>query len=513
MRRLGVGVAALLGLVLLAVSAVGLVRAQDGGIVRSTVVDGIPVNSYSTGLNAPTVVVAHGFAGSAQIMDPLARGLMRAGFTVVTFDFDGHGQNPAPLAIGPADRNSSMDALQSALGAVVGWASQQPEVDAGRIALLGHSMGAGAVVQYAVGHPVIRATVTLSLPSAGGIPHGQPARPANLLLLYGALEDSRFEAAALAALRASVPGGVAGVAYGDPAGGAARMAREVPGVEHIGILFSDATLAASAGWLAASVGASAAPSSVAPVLLWALLALMAGGLLLVPVGRIVLGPGPDAPAWPVPGRWDLALVYLASIGASVVAWAVTPVGTVVPLAVGAYMAVWFLAAGLLGGAWWLVRWRRRAGWPGLDPRAACGAAVATALAVVALVVPGTRSWASFAVVGSRWWLLLIMVAVFTAYFAVDELLVRRASPPRRIGLVLGNRAIAVAIIMVSVPLLGAPGFLVLLLPLIVLVLVVLAGYAAVVSRFRHGYAAAVLVQSVPLALLVSTTFPLVAASG
>lgn len=505
--------AALLGLVLLAVSAVGLARAQEGGTVTSTVVDGIPVNSYSTGLNAPTVVIAHGFAGSAQIMDPLARGLMRAGFTVVSFDFHGHGRNPLPLVPGPADQNSSMDALQSALGTVVEWASQQPEVDAGRVALLGHSMGAGAVVQYAVGHSQIRATVTLSLPSAGGIPTGQPSIPADLLLLYGALEDSRFENAALSGLRASVPDGVVGVAYGQPGDGTARMAQEVPNVEHIGILFSDATLTASAAWLAAALGASAVPSSVAPVLLWAVLALIAGGLLLVPVGHLVLGPGPDAPAWDVPGRWDLALVYLASIGASLVAWAVGPASDVVPLAVGAYVAVWFLAAGLVGGAWWLIRWRPRAGWPGLDPRAAWGAAAATTLAVLALVIPGTRSWASFAVVGSRWWLLLVMVAVFTTYFAVDELLVRRAPLARRVGLALGNRAVAVAIIMVSIPLLGAPGFLVLLLPLMVLMLVVLAGYAAVVSRFRYGFAAAVLVQAVPLALLVSTTFPLVAPSG
>ena len=49
----------------------------------------------------------------------------------------------------------------------------------------------------------------------------------------------------------------------------------------------------------------------------------------------------------------------------------------------------------------------------------------------------------------------------------------------------------------------------LLLPLMVIFLMVLAGYAAVVSRYRNGYLAAVLVQAVPLALLVATTFPLV----
>jgi hypothetical protein len=118
------------------------------------------------------------------------------------------------------------------------------------------------------------------------------------------------------------------------------------------------------------------------------------------------------------------------------------------------------------------------------------------------------SWAPFAVIGARSWLLPIVMLAFTVYFAGDELLVRRASLPRRLGLALGSRLIVVTVILVSIPLLGAPGFLVLLLPLMVVFLVVLAGYAAVVSRFRNGFVAAVLVQAAPLALLVATTFPL-----
>ena len=97
MRRIGVVIATVLGVLALVISLAGLTRAQDGGTVRATTVDGIPTYLYSTGQPAPTVVVAHGFSGSAQIMDPLARGLMRAGFTVVTFDFPGHGANTAPL--------------------------------------------------------------------------------------------------------------------------------------------------------------------------------------------------------------------------------------------------------------------------------------------------------------------------------------------------------------------------------------------------------------------------------
>lgn len=508
MRR----IAAVAGMILLLVSLIGLARAQDGGTVRTATVDGIPVVVYSTGERGPTVVVAHGFSGSARIMDPLARGLMRSGLTVVTFDFPGHGANVAPLSAAATQRESSSDVLQETLGEVLAWAVEQPEVDPDRLSLLGHSMGAGAVVQYLVGDAAApaRATVTLSLPSAARIPAGQPLLPPNLLLLFGSLEDSRFAGAALEGVQAAYPAGVVGQPYGDQAAGTAREARAVPGVEHIGILFSQTTLDATIAWLGPALGAELAPASLAPVLLWALLALVAGGLLLVPLARVSLGAATGGPATGIRGRAVLVTVVAVSLGASIAAWLVMPLSSRIPLAVGGYVTSWFLAAGALAVAWWLWRWRAAHGWPVITLRSVVGAVAATALASAVVVIPGSMSWTPFAVVGARTWLLPVVTLAFAAYFAGDELLVRRASLPRRLGLALGNRLIAVTVILVSIPLLGAPGFLILLLPLMVVFLVVLAGYAAVVSHYRNGYLAAVLVQAVPLALMVATTFPLIA---
>ncbi|MBK9739864.1 MAG: alpha/beta fold hydrolase [Actinobacteria bacterium] len=515
MRRIGVVVAGVLGVLMLVASLVGLIRAQAKRTVRAEVVDGIPVTVYSTNQAAPTVVIAHGFAGSAQIMDPLARGLMRSGFTVVTFDFDGHGRNAAALGIDPAREGSSGDALQASLATVISWAATQPEVDPARVGLLGHSMGAGAVVRYAVDSAPdgLRATVAISLPSADDIPDGQPSSPANLLLLFGALEDDRFSGAASAGLRAAYPDGIVGRPYGDPSAGTARMASSVPGAEHIGILFSGTTLDESIDWLGDALEADTTPGQMAPVLLWAVLALVGGGLLLVPVSAAALGSGSTRPPWTLPGRWAIVLVLVASVGASLVARVAAPLSGLLPLAVGGYLATWFLVAGLTAAVGWIWRWRARAGWPVVTGRAVLGAVLTAAVAVVVLVVPGRMSWAPFSLVGSRVWLAGLMLVVFTVYFAADELVVRRASLPRRIGLVLASRVIAVAVILGSIPLLGAPGFLVLLLPLMALMLLVLAGYAAVVSRFRDGFLAAVLVQAVPLALLVATTFPLTASAS
>jgi dienelactone hydrolase len=512
MRRIGLVIATVLGAVALVASLVGLARAQDGGTVRASIVDGIPVALYSTGELAPTIVVAHGFSGSAQIMDPLARGLMRAGFTVVTFDFPGHGANATPLSAAATDRESDGDVLERALDDVLGWAVKQPEVDRERLALLGHSMGAGAVVQYAADGAAVpvRATVTLSLPSADRILPGQALVPPNLLLLFGSLEDSRFSDAALQGVQAAYPDAVVGQQYGDATAGTAREAQAIPGVEHIGILFSQSTLDATVAWLGPALGVEPAAASIAPVLLWALLALLAGGLLLAPLGRAVLGAATEGATAGIRGREVLAVVTVASLVASVAARLLMPLSDRIPLAVGGYVATWFLVSGAVVVGCWVWRWRAASGWPAITARSAAGALAATALASAVVVVPGSMSWAPFAVVGARGWLLPVVALAFAAYFAADELLVRRPSLPRRLGLALASRLIAVAVILVSIPLLGAPGFLILLLPLMVLFLVVLAGYAAVVSRFRNGYLAAVLVQAVPLALLVATTFPLVA---
>lgn len=514
--RWGLGVSGVVGIALLVGSAVGLAQAQEGGEVRSASVDGIPVTLYSPGGEQPTVIVAHGFAGSAQMVDPLARGLARAGFTVVTFDFPGHGENGSALPADSADRRTSWDLLTEPLGEVVDWTLEQSEVDRSRIALLGHSMGAGAAVSYAVddaeGDGTITATVALSLPSADDVPDGEPSVPADLLLLHGALEPEQFATAALEALRAGYPEALPGVTFGDPGEGTARRADTVPGVEHIGILFTGATLDASVSWLSDALGHAPSPTHLSPVLVWAVLALVGAGLVMAPLARLLLGSG-ARPAWdpdppPVRGRSVLLLTAASAAVASGGAWLLGPVADQVPVAVGGYLAAWFACAGVVVGGWWAIRRSRTDLWPVVTWRSLIGALVLASLATVAVVVPGSMSWAAFSLVGVRGWTAVLLLLVFLVFFGADELVVRRSSPGRRLGLVVGSRLLAVAILLAAIPLLGAPGFLILVLPLLLLFLLVLAAYAAICAQGRDGYLAAVLVQAVPAALLVATTFPL-----
>jgi hypothetical protein len=205
----------------------------------------------------------------------------------------------------------------------------------------------------------------------------------------------------------------------------------------------------------------------------------------------------------------LLLTVIASVVASGGAWLATPLAEQVPVAVGGYLAAWFAVAGAVIATWWAVRRSSTDLWPLVTVRSAVGAVVLTAVATLAVVIPGSLSWSAFSFVGDRAWITVLMLVVFLLFFGADELVLRRASTGRRLGLVIATRLLSVAILLAAIPLLGAPGFLILVLPLLLLFLLVLAGYAAVCARGRNGYLAAVLVQAVPAAVLVATTFPLV----
>ena len=139
-----------------------LEAAEVGLVVTKAQVGAIPVTVFARTATepAPVVVVAHGFAGSQQLMLPFAVTLAQNGFRVVTFDFPGHGRNPAPLTGGLADNNARNAVLMEAMNAMAKFARGLPGSE--QMAVLGHSMASDVVVRYARAHPEIQATVAVS---------------------------------------------------------------------------------------------------------------------------------------------------------------------------------------------------------------------------------------------------------------------------------------------------------------------------------------------------------------
>ena len=520
---------------LLAVPATVAITRADAGVVRTaTEVSGVPVTVLApegaVG-RLPGVVVAHGFASSSTIMESLAVSLARAGYVVALPDFRGHGENAAPLPLGP-DGTVRAEVLQDDLTVVVDWLAQQPGVDPEHLGLVGHSMGAGAVVRFAVadatGPRRIDATVAVSLPSAEDVPVGEAAVPRDLLLMWGSAERPIFEAAGEEALRAGYPEGVVGQSYGSGADGTARGTFVVPGVEHIGIVFSPVAAQQMVDWLDSTVAVGATGHTVTPdsKVIW-LLVLLAGATVgFVPLARLAFGarrPEPSEHAPVVRARWVVPATVASALVASLGGALLVGRPALLPLSVADYTVFWFGVAGLMG--WLIAWWLGRRGTEGMsagstadvladEPLRGVGRQVLATLALTAylvavLALASQHTWSDFAVVGARRWVLVVVEVTMIVFFWGDERLVARPSRARRALLVTANRVIVVVALMLAVAWFGAPGVLVLWVPLVALFFVLLAVCAHVVSGLTRERWAPAVVQAIPLAYVIATAFPLI----
>jgi len=106
-------------------------------------------------LAAPAVVVMHGWGANASLMLPALAPLHAAGFAVLLIDAHCHGQSDAAAF-------TSLPRFAEDIEAGLDWMRQQKSVDARRLALMGHSVGAGAALLCATRRPDVRAVISLS---------------------------------------------------------------------------------------------------------------------------------------------------------------------------------------------------------------------------------------------------------------------------------------------------------------------------------------------------------------
>lgn len=104
---------------------------------------------------APAAVLLHGWGGNASTLLPAALALNRAGLGVLLPESRNHGRS---------DRSghSSLPVFAEDLDAALDWLGQQPGVDALRLAAIGHSVGAAAVLLVASRRPGLAAAVSVS---------------------------------------------------------------------------------------------------------------------------------------------------------------------------------------------------------------------------------------------------------------------------------------------------------------------------------------------------------------
>lgn len=330
------------GALVLAVWALVVLEGARAGVGIADLRAGeTPVTRMSDGSGGPPVVIAHGFAGSRQMMQAYGLTLARAGYTVYAFDFEGHGRHRTPMSGDVTAIDGTTQLLIRQTQGVIDMAAD----GAGPVALLGHSMATDVLVRVAEADARVGPLVLLSAFSLAITLEA----PDDMLLVTGAWEPG-LKAFALEAEGMAAPD-------------VRRKAVIAPAVEHVSILHSRAGQRAALDWLNGFYERDG--STNVPPTGWALLGLLTAiTVIFGPVARRL--PRTEEPDAVLPARGFAAAVLLPALAAPLLA---LPVNTkVLPVLVADYLALHLLIYGAVQVAI-LWRLRGRPGWPALPASA------------------------------------------------------------------------------------------------------------------------------------------------
>jgi hypothetical protein len=342
--------------------------------------------------DGPLVVIAHGFAGSRQLMAAWQLTLAQAGYVTASFDFEGHGRNPVPMSGDVTSVDGTTRLLMEEMGRVTDAALNVTNAD-GRVALLGHSMASDIVVRQGIRDARVEAIVGISLFSQAVTEDV----PENLLIINGSWEAMLRDAArdVMAPL-----GAAEGETVGTPGEGFARRAVAAPFVEHVGVLYAPSGLREARDWLDASFGR---PPSDTP------LATIGPAIVLMLFGVVILA---RVLAFALPGGSDPAHVgarrfwLMAGLPALATPLLLAPFDTrFLPVLVANYLALHLAVYGALtlGAAAWAGALPSRRGWlwglalaaygllafgGAMDRYVASFVPVAGRLPIMAVILPG-----------------------------------------------------------------------------------------------------------------------------
>lgn len=494
-------------LVAIAVALWHLHGTAAGLDVEALSIDGTPATIFraASAQPGPVVVIAHGFAGSQQLMLPFGTTLARAGYVAVTFDFPGHGRNPTPLTGSVTREDGATRTLVEATTRVI---DRVRGFGDGRLAVLGHSMASDVIVRVAQARPDVAATIAVSMFS----PAVTRDSPRNLLVIVGGWEGRlRREALRAVGLASAPEEPREGITYGDLAAGTARRAAISEGVEHVGVLYARTSLDEALAWLDATFARPAHdPHRIDAYGPW----------ILILLGGIVALAWPASSLLPVvsPVPVGAGLGWRRLWGAVVIPAIATPLVLrvlpthVLPVLVADYLAAHFAMYGLLTAAclWWLRREAAPAAASSRRSEAlAAGAVAVTLYGLAGFVLPIDAYVTSFVPSPNRLILVAAMLAGTLSYFLADEWLTR--------GTGAGRGAYAASKLAFLLSLALAVGldfkrlfFLVIIVPVIVLFFLVYGAFSAwSYRRTGHPHVAGI-ANAIAFAWAIGVTFPLLA---
>lgn len=293
----------LITLVSLAIAICSIYKLESARVpveIERVLLDDTPSEFYSASRKVDTlVVVSHGFGGSRQMMQAISLTLARAGYTIVAFDFIGHGRHAKQLS--PAIETltgTTEDLVKQTLDVVE---KARTRTGLKRVAFVGHSMATDVVVRAAQRLQSVDSVVAISMYSEAVT----KTHPERLLAVSGAFE-SRLRDVALNAVAQVGPAREGETVV---SGDISRRAISVPWVGHVGVLWSPNTLTEITAWL----GSKATPAVTGN---WILALLFSILILFRSLARLL--PVADKQHRPSIGRALLA-ASIAAIGAGAMA--------------------------------------------------------------------------------------------------------------------------------------------------------------------------------------------------
>jgi pimeloyl-ACP methyl ester carboxylesterase len=479
-----------LGTIFMVISVWQIYSAQTGLDVIYLKYSNPPVTiifpSNSTSASRPTVLIAHGLAGSSVIMRGFALTLAHAGYTTVLWDFQGHGVNPNPL-VSSSHSNDLLKDAESALTA----AEATGLVDSQRVAILGHSMGSGVALSYGTTHPITAATVAIS-------PVNQtvsPDLPHNLLLMAGSLEP-QFVGNAEEVLA------LAGGQGGELTDGSARKLVIIPDAEHISILFSPSAHLTARLWLDGTFGSQPGASNyVDRRIIWFGLGILGFTLLANAVLNMISSKSQIKSS--IKPLWLRKLaIFAAAITATIVLWLTSLCGVqinqLLGLLVGGFLIIWFGLAGVTS----LLIIRPQIYKPSSTELLKSIVAFSALWLGVGLL--GHFVWLPWLLIPSRLWLWIPgSIILLPWYFAVGSATIK-TKPAGLLGWWFFQVISILVSLFLAIRLNPGLGFLFLILPLVPVII----GLHMLVITSKHGVWAYALSGTMFTSWLILAVFPL-----
>jgi dienelactone hydrolase len=444
---------------------------------------------------APVIVMAHGYSADQASMSGLARSLTEAGYAVLTFDFRGHGSNT----------NRFQGEIVDDFAAAVDWAEGSPYVDGERMAVMGHSMGAGAALDFATADARPKAVI----PLAGGGMANDGVVPANTLFLVAEgdpdiIHDQQAEVADT--LRA--------------AGGNVTN-EEIDGTDHITILRDDDTVAAITSFLDPILEVERADGDTPGIedprygtaFLYLLVALGLITMLGTVVGRFAPAGALDDPPSPVWGGFLLLIgaVFVTMPMLTTGEFNLLPIGPGQPIVMNVALAsaiLWggraLARRGQLGGTvgTWLADDR-----PWLSLRSSAATGLAAAGVLVALLLPLTPVLHRLVPTPQRAVYLVVMTAVALPFFAAYHALIRRGTGWQSIVIGIVGRIVLLALLVLGLALGALPFVISLVIPLLVIQYVILELFAAGCYAASRNTTVVAIVDAVVIGWMATTLTP------